>query len=252
MAATTFTVVEEGFDTIKCCWAVRLRTDDGYFACSIADSLADDRIKELQWYLEEFATEAGSPFETDRAEKCRSSLRDHAQNLAGALDFESRIRSEDACISLQVQGISEQSTIFRLLWELLEQVEWWRTKKSNFSPILRVVVSRSFGLRAPSLDPLSMKILPMKCPSLNILFITSRPRFERDVGHRLVSERLFKVVKRAQESLYSVHMHIVRPGTWTAVVSYLKRTTERFGQGFFHIVHLDVHGRTIVKDGLER
>ena len=249
MRITAIFIVERNFVPFTRCWTVELHSGDTTHVCSVVDPFGATQYRELQWYLEEYATDLGSPFDTDRAEACRSTFKAYARKLAQSLDLESRVPRDGAIVVLHIHGQSEQSAIFDLLWEVLEELDLWKTEDSLPPIRAKIIVRRSLGTGNLATHS-SLKTI--ECPSLNILFVTSRPRLDSDVGHRLISKRLFETVKRAQESSYPVRLYIVRPGTWSAVVAFLKKQTAKHGQGFFHVAHIDVHGRTIIKPEAEK
>ena len=70
---------------------------------------------------------------------------------------------------------------------------------------------------------------------LNLLIVTARPNEENDVGYRTISRPMVEAIANAK---LRVNVEIVRPGTFEAFVRHLEGKPE----GFYHVVHFDLHG----------
>jgi hypothetical protein len=80
---------------------------------------------------------------------------------------------------------------------------------------------------------------PVGQPTLNILVVVARPMGSDDVGYRTVSRPLLDALRQADRP---VTVDLVRPGTWEALRAHLQAATEQHGSGWYHAIHLDVHG----------
>jgi tetratricopeptide (TPR) repeat protein len=81
--------------------------------------------------------------------------------------------------------------------------------------------------------------LPDPAPTLNILVVTARPLGSRDVGYRTISQPLLDAIGQAG---LPVRVDLVRPGTWEALREALRAASREHGQGWYQVVHFDVHG----------
>jgi tetratricopeptide (TPR) repeat protein len=76
---------------------------------------------------------------------------------------------------------------------------------------------------------------------LNLLVVTARPDWSRDVNYRTISRPLVEAIANAQ---LPVKVELLRPGTWEA----LDRHLQDVGPGFYHAVHFDLHGSVLTYD----
>ncbi len=70
---------------------------------------------------------------------------------------------------------------------------------------------------------------------VNLLVVVARPDEENDVGYRTISRPLVEAIGQSD---LRVNVDILRPGTYEALV---KQLAEK-GEGYYHIVHFDMHG----------
>ncbi|MGW4946370.1 tetratricopeptide repeat protein [Actinoplanes sp. NPDC004185] len=81
--------------------------------------------------------------------------------------------------------------------------------------------------------------LPAPAPTVNILVVTARPFGRRDVGYRTISQPLLDAIGQTD---VPVTVDLVRPGTWAALRDALRVAERDHGQGWYQVVHFDVHG----------
>ncbi|MEV4640862.1 tetratricopeptide repeat protein [Actinoplanes sp. NPDC049548] len=81
--------------------------------------------------------------------------------------------------------------------------------------------------------------LPAPAPTVNILVVTARPFGRRDVGYRTISQPLLDAIGQTD---VPVTVDLVRPGTWEALRETLRAAERERGQGWYQVVHFDVHG----------
>ncbi|GIE86111.1 tetratricopeptide repeat protein [Actinoplanes regularis] len=115
----------------------------------------------------------------------------------------------------------------RLHWEAL------RDPDSGDRLALRMPV-----VRQSARNPLPYD-LPAPAPTVNILVLTARPFGRRDVGYRTISQPLLDAIGQTD---VPVTVDLVRPGTWTALREALRAAERKHGQGWYQVVHFDVHG----------
>ncbi|GLW27812.1 tetratricopeptide repeat protein [Actinoplanes regularis] len=115
----------------------------------------------------------------------------------------------------------------RLHWEAL------RDPDSGDRLALRMPVVRQSARTPLPYD------LPAPAPTVNILVLTARPFGRRDVGYRTISQPLLDAIGQTD---VPVTVDLVRPGTWTALREALRAAERKHGQGWYQVVHFDVHG----------
>ena len=81
--------------------------------------------------------------------------------------------------------------------------------------------------------------------TINLLIVTSRPRGRNDVGYRTISRPLVELLRNSR---MPVKVHILRPATYESLEKHL----DEVGEGFYHVVHFDVHGALLAFEDFER
>jgi hypothetical protein len=71
-----------------------------------------------------------------------------------------------------------------------------------------------------------------------------------DVEPNLASEILFRIqnMLRTSRSVAQLNFEIVHPSTFQALEEHLARAENIHGPGYYHVVHLDMHGQLLSKD----
>lgn len=199
------------------------------YPVTVTDSAtpADEQL--LGWYFEQHLR---YPFlDGDRRRTAVTMLREYGQKLfaqvfGGEAGFEYQVmrgRGFDDCRIEVVGGAG----LHRLHWEALFDPEL-------DSPLaVRVPITRRVELR-----PARFEIAGPR-PSLNILIVTARPDGAQDVGYRTISRPLVAAVRQAE---LPVQVDMVRPGTWAALRAHLDAAREKYGSGWYQLVHFDLHG----------
>jgi hypothetical protein len=139
-------------------------------------------------------------------------------------------------------------SIHRLHWELLEAPALWPELVEQVVVSRRVVTddNAEYGLTT-----LPTKSLTDKQTSVfNILLVLARgtegdAAAYQDADPSLTSGALFAIQRQLEVSgsPYRLHVEIVRPGTLDAFRSHLQSSRRKHGEGYFHLVHFDLHGR---------
>jgi hypothetical protein len=220
---------------------------------------------EIVWYLERYPQ---SPFDADRAIKCIRLLERYSDALfeqLGLATIGPRIKlaetpgcqAETLTVEIfqnLIDGVGP--SIHQIYWELLEDERLW------LGMVGAVVVRRKFTSYRISKhleDTASLsnrnKLVPwgplatsQKLPSFNVLLVVARnldpdnPEVDPILGLARLST-LFREMKQASGCRFS--LEVVRPGTYAAFRKHLQLSTERHGQGYFHLVHFDMHGAVV-------
>ncbi|GBL11509.1 photosystem I assembly protein Ycf3 [Microcystis aeruginosa Sj] len=72
-------------------------------------------------------------------------------------------------------------------------------------------------------------------PTINLLVVIARPNEESDVNYRTISRPLVELVNSSE---IPVKIDILRPGTYESLTRHL----DEKGEGYYHVIHFDVHG----------
>ena len=86
---------------------------------------------------------------------------------------------------------------------------------------------------------LVLTTLGISSPTINVLVITARPFGQRDVGYRTISRPLVEALRQTN---IPIQVEILRPGTYKALENHLRDVTAKHGEGYYHVIHFDVHG----------
>ena len=115
----------------------------------------------------------------------------------------------------------------RLHWEALKDPEL----PYPFA-LQTTLVRRTFQLQAvlAQLSP---------SPTINLLVVSARPNGSIDQAYRTISRSL---VNSLRQTNLRVQLEILRPSTYRALEEHLAQVQERYGSGYYHVIHFDVHG----------
>ncbi len=100
-----------------------------------------------------------------------------------------------------------------------------------------------------NLEAAAIQSLARPSPTINLLVVTARPSGKRDVGYRTISRPL---VEALRQTSVPIQIDILRPGTYKELVNRLNDATARHGEGYYHVVHFDVHGALLTHEQLQR
>ncbi|MFM6063075.1 MAG: CHAT domain-containing protein, partial [Microcystis panniformis] len=82
-------------------------------------------------------------------------------------------------------------------------------------------------------------------PTINLLVVIARPDEESDVNYRTISRPLVELVNNGR---IPINIDILRPGTYEALTKHL----DEKGEGYYHVIHFDVHGGLMEYEQYER
>ena len=192
--------------------------------------------EELRWYMEDFPTL--NPFQAPRASTVAQQLVAYGSDLAESVtnSISSLGKSANQYLFLKINVVREEDDIMdAILWEILEVCSLWPASARPTS----VSVER---MTTAKLTPDEALIIQdhTNPRARNILAITSRPQVENDIPHRLITRPILDIVE-ASKNKQSITFDVARPGTFEA----LKEALQTQDVGFYDVVHLDVHGKTI-------
>lgn len=184
--------------------------------------------KQLEWYFEEWLK---FPF-TDkvRAEVAAKSIRAYGESL-----FEQVFHSNPD-IYLEYRRVREEDFLLEIIGSpKFHVLHWEALQDPNQSRPLAVdkpVVRKNS-------TPVPYRAKVQSAPLLRVLLVTARPSGRRDVSYRTISRPLVEALETGK---VDAQIDIVRPGSFKALVNKLEEIRDQHGEGYYHILHLDMHG----------
>jgi hypothetical protein len=202
----------------------------GEYPVTISDPFTEEEEVRLEWYFEEYLR---FPFVKQvEAQSAAASITAYGEALFHQIFanpeayacYKEALRAGLNTIQLEVAGSPE---FHRLHWEALKD-------PNPPQPLtLHAVMVRK------NLIPQPMRAVLRPSPTINLLIIAARPHRERDMGYRTISRPLVEGLRQAN---LRMQIEILRPGTFRALVDHLEEVRDRYGAGYYHIIHFDVHG----------
>ncbi|CZR60721.1 uncharacterized protein PAC_10617 [Phialocephala subalpina] len=202
--------------------------------------------EDLEWLVERHAIQ--DPFEVTRAEKVSHTLRNYAAELFQSLQLDD-IPSSDSNprhVLLEVREFQGAPRYFRAVhWEALEEVSSYSNRASNVSglTVRRVIGSSSNGDSKLDNEDLKLDNGLKDVLQPRVLAVTARKPGIIDIPHRLITRPILetmKVLGKVED------FDVLRPPTFNQLKEQLKSK----GAGYYHVVHLDVHG--VIRDNKPR
>jgi len=197
---------------------------------TITNPHSHEQEEQLEWYFEEWLR---FPFtDKTRAESAAGSITAYGESLFSQV-FRSnpdvymeyqKLRTGD--ILLEIIGTPE---FHALHWESLKDPNQPRPLAVE-KPIIR-----------KNITPVAYQTEMQRTPQsqLRVLLLTARPGGNRDVSYRTISRPLVDALETGK---VAATIDIVRPGSFEALVKHLEKTREQHGDGYYHMLHLDLHG----------
>ena len=213
----------------------------GEFPVSVRDPFEGTGEEErLEWYFEHHLR---FPFaDTVKAREAAASVERYGEALfeqvfADRQAFARYSRALQAGVgSFQIE-IAGSPEFHGLHWEALKD------------PALPRAMSLEAPLVRKNLVPQAVEAVMRPSPTINLLIVTARPHGSRDVGYRTISRPL---VERLRQAKVPVRIEILRPGTYPALVQHLEEVRDRYGAGFYHVIHFDTHGGLMTHEQLQK
>ena len=233
MSSDNVEITGKGWDDKAKAWTVAVGFRGKTTEVALPSGSSSKEREEIRWFLEDYASDKGSPFETARALHCRELLSDKAIALHTSLGLDNLKLEDTKTLEIAVRKRDDAREFFAISWELLEDPQLWPMD-------LKVLVRRNIG------DSNSQRgRWDIADNGFNILLAVTRPGFALDVDYRLISKRIVNIIDTLSSESLKVTIQLVRPGTWVA----LKEHLNRYPLGYFQVVHLDVHGSLIESAG---
>ncbi|NCT62721.1 MAG: tetratricopeptide repeat protein [Microcystis aeruginosa G13-01] len=230
------TIREEGMNDGG--FTASLNFDSGNsYPITVTDPFTNQEEKQLEWYFEEWLV--FPTLDTDKAQKAANSVQNYGENLFKQV-FQTNLNAYGEYRDLRKQLsqlqiiIESQSPEFQALhWEALKDPDLPRP----FS--IDCIISRQ--RRGATVVPVQMATYP----TINLLVVIARPNEESDVNYRTISRPLVELVNSSE---IPVKIDILRPGTYESLTRHL----DEKGEGYYHVIHFDVHGELMKYEQYER
>ncbi|NCR66329.1 MAG: tetratricopeptide repeat protein [Microcystis aeruginosa LL11-07] len=230
------TIREEGMNDGG--FTASLNFDSGNsYPITVTDPFTNQEEKQLEWYFEEWLV--FPTLDRDKAQKAANSVQNYGENLFKQV-FQSNLNAYGEYRDLRKQLsqlqiiIESQSPEFQALhWEALKDPDLPRP----FS--IDCIISRQ--RRGATVVPVQMATYP----TINLLVVIARPNEESDVNYRTISRPLVELVNSSE---IPVKIDILRPGTYESLTRHL----DEKGEGYYHVIHFDVHGGLMKYEQYER
>ncbi len=200
---------------------------------TISDSFTEQEEKELEWYFEDHLT---FPFTNKvRAQHAANSITTYGEKLFNQVfgnpdiyaEYRALLKSGLSNLHIEIAGLPRFQALH---WEALKD------PKLEQPLALQAIMVRK------NLKPQALPASVRTSPTINLLIVTARPSGKRDVGYRTISRPLVEALRTAN---LRVQVDIQRPGTYRALENHLRDITAKHGEGYYHVIHFDVHGAVL-------
>jgi CHAT domain len=210
------------------------------YPITISDPFTEKEEQELEWYFEDHLT---FPFTNKvRAQNAASSITTYGEKLFKQVFGNAEIYAEYKIIlksglsNVQIE-IAGPAAFHALHWEAM------RDPKTLQLLALHATILRK------NIQPQNLALSAQPSPTINLLIVTARPSGRRDVGYRTISRPLVEALDSAN---IPVRVEILRPGTYKALENQLRDSTDRHQEGYYHVIHFDVHGAVLSYEQLKK
>src|SRR5579859_1810926 len=216
-------------------WNAIVRFDNGpKHSITVTNPFSKEGEEELAWYFEEHLE---FPFTRKvRAQKAAASIKAYgeelfkqvfAKNADVLVAYRTALQAGLNDAQIEIEGTPR---FHALHWEALKDPE-----------VREPLVLQATMIRK-NLEPSSTQSQVRPSPTINLLVVVARPSGTRDVGYRTISRPLVEALRQTN---IPIRIEILRPGTYRALENHLRETTARHGEGYYHVVHFDVHGAVL-------
>ncbi|MGK7896965.1 MAG: tetratricopeptide repeat protein [Xenococcus sp. (in: cyanobacteria)] len=219
------TIREQG--QTKTGFKATLVIDDNNYNIEVSDPFEPKEEQELEWYFELWYRYP--ILEQVKANRAKESVEKYGEELfkqvfkkdIHAYSKYSQLRNNLNQVQIEIESITPE--FHAIHWEALQD------------PDLPRPLAVDSVLIRKNVKPAVIEAEINESPTVNLLVVTARPRDDEDVGYRTISRPLVKAIRNSK---LRVNIELLRPGTYEALETHL----ESKGNGYYHIVHFDVHG----------
>lgn len=211
----------------------------GQYPLTITNPLSAQEEDRLAWYFEQYLE---FPFLQEvKFREARESITTYGEALFNQLFVDKKayanysLARKEGVDKLRFEIIGSPDFFHQLHWEALKDPDWptpfvleANMVRTTFKPPLKEAKSQT-------------------SPTINLLIVTARPG-KNDVGYRTISKPLVESLRKAK---IPVRIDVLRPGTFEALSRHLDAIKDEHGQGYYHIIHFDLHGALATYDQLK-
>lgn len=223
-------------------WNARVIFDNAAeYPITIQNPFSEKDEELLAWYFKEHLRH---PFtDEELARRAARSIQRYGETLFDQIfsdrnayaQYKDSIRNGIGTVRLEIVG---SPSFHALHWEALKDPTHPRPVALETSMVRKNII------------PLPNTYTLRPSPTLNILVVTARPGKHQDVGYRTISRPLVELIDRSR---IPANIDILRPRTYEALIAHLEKVRdENNDQGYYHIIHFDMHGKVLDYDGLRR
>src|SRR5713101_808226 len=223
-------------------WQAVVRFNNGPInTINVSNPFSDEQERELEWYFEEHLA---FPFTKKvRAQNAAKSIPTYGeklfnqvfeQNAKVLVAYKTALQVGLNDVQIEIEGTPK---FHALHWEALKDPEL------HDPLVLQATMVRK------NLEPSVIQSQVRPSPTINLLVVTARPSGKRDVGYRTISRPL---VEALRQTSIPIRIEILRPGTYKALENLLRDSTARHGEGYYHVIHFDVHGAVLTHEEVQK
>ncbi|HID99161.1 MAG TPA: CHAT domain-containing protein [Thiotrichaceae bacterium] len=224
---TTLTIREQSNIT-KNKYRATVTFNKDEFPCTVKNPCTNKQVYDLEWYFKVYPNAVDDEEDDENKQKAKSVAA--TIKKCGTQLFDQvfcnrslmRRYDQEKNTGIQYIEIIGSPAFHTLPWETLHDPDDLQPLALNM-PIVRQYTSAT-------------KVLNVRpSPIINLLIVTARPRREKDIDYRAISRPLVESLRQAK---LRVNITILRPCTYRALKNHLSEHQN----GYYHIIHLDVHG----------
>ena len=206
--------------------------DGNNYSITVKDPFKPNEERELEWYFEDWL--CYPMLDNVKAGRAKKSIKEYGEDLfkqvfqadINAYSQYRQLRKDIGQVRIEIESINPE--FHAIHWEAIQDPEL-----DNPLAVESILIRK----RKESFKPGVIKVKVNESPTINLLVVVARPKEDRDIGYRTISRPLVEAIRHAKSKL-RVNIELLRPGTYEALAKHL----EAKGNGYYHIVHFDVHG----------
>ncbi len=202
------------------------------YPITLSNPLSEEEDAQLTWYFE-YATHEIPP-NYELAADIAESITRYGEALfkqvfatsEALMRYKESIQAGADTLRIEIIG---SSPIHRMMWEALKDPDM-HTPLALHAPIIR---------KTHTTKSLHISLVPS--PTINILVISART--EHDCPHHQTIAR--PLLDTLAHSPFPVHIDLLRPSTYEALMQHMEATLEAWGPGYYHGIHMDTPTRSL-------